>query len=297
MNDSHPMASIVIRSKNEEALLGKTLSAIYAQTLQDFEVILVDSGSSDRTLEIARQFPVKIIGIRPKDFSYGRALNIGCAAARGEFLVFLSAHAVPLTTEWLAKLLSHFREAQVAGVWGAETTDTRTPPKIEVVHQDLAMFLKDFYFGICNFNAAIRRDIWREFLFDETIPYAEDKEWGHRVLNAGQLLIYDSTAYVFHNHRDNAFGIWHRAHKLHIAYACFLDLPTVAVSSVLRIIYWEALSVCRNSDSWRKRLGAFRVHLPRFMARQIGRYTGLRKGRSIAPLSPQGKMFSGVSAP
>jgi glycosyltransferase involved in cell wall biosynthesis len=296
MNDPHPTASIVIRSKNEEALLGETLTALYAQTLRDFEVILVDSGSSDRTLEIARQFPVKIIRIRPQDFSYGRALNIGCAAARGKFLVFLSAHAVPLTDEWLAKLLSHFREARVAGAWGAETTDPGTPPKAEVVHQDLAMFLENFYFGFCNFNAAIRREIWREFLFDETIPYAEDKEWGYRVLNAGHLLVYDGTAYVFHDHRDNAFGIWHRVHKAHIAYACFLDLPTAAVSSVLRSIYWEALSLCRGTEGWRKRLGAFRTHLPRSMARQIGRYTGLRKGRSMARLSLQGKMFFRVSA-
>ena len=74
----NPVASIIIRAKNEEALIGEVLTAVYEQTVRDIEVILVDSGSTDRTLEIARKFPLKIIEIRPEEFTYGRALNIGC---------------------------------------------------------------------------------------------------------------------------------------------------------------------------------------------------------------------------
>jgi glycosyltransferase involved in cell wall biosynthesis len=88
----HPVASIIIRAKNEEALVGEVLTAVYEQTFRDFEVILVDSGSTDRTVEIARTFPIKIVEIRPEEFTYGRALNIGCKAAQGQFLVFVSAH-------------------------------------------------------------------------------------------------------------------------------------------------------------------------------------------------------------
>ena len=112
----HPVASIIIRAKNEEALVGEVLTAVYGQTVRDIEVIVVDSGSTDRTLEIARTFPLKIIEIQPEEFTYGRALNIGCRAAQGEFLAFVSAHAVPLTANWLACLISHFDDPNVAGV-------------------------------------------------------------------------------------------------------------------------------------------------------------------------------------
>jgi len=281
LNGGSPTVSIIIRSKNEEALLRETLSAIYAQTFQDFEVILVDSGSTDGTLAIARQFPVRVIEIRPEDFTYGRALNIGCAAARGKFLVFLSAHAVPLTSEWLARLLSHFDDAKVAGVWGGHTADRSVPPPMEIVRHDLAAFLKDFYFGFSNFNAAARRDIWREFLFDETLPSTEDKEWGYRVLQSGHLLVHDGSAYVLHYHHDNVLGIWRRSHKEHLAFACFLDISADALGFILRVIYWQTLGLWRHAAGWKERLGVFKVGLPKILERQIGRYTGLRKGQAV----------------
>ena len=75
-----PRAGIVIRTFNEEAMLGRTLEAIAAQSEQAFQVILVDSGSTDRTLEIARMFPgIRILEIPKAEFTYGRALNIGIA--------------------------------------------------------------------------------------------------------------------------------------------------------------------------------------------------------------------------
>lgn len=73
--------SIIIRCLNEEKHIGRLLAGIAEQTLQEVEVILVDSGSTDATLSIAEHFPTRIISIRPEDFSFGYALNVGCAAA------------------------------------------------------------------------------------------------------------------------------------------------------------------------------------------------------------------------
>jgi rhamnosyltransferase len=278
----NPIASIIIRAKNEEALIGEVLTAAYEQTVHDIEVILVDSGSTDRTLEIARKFPVKLIEIQPEEFTYGRALNIGCRAARGEFLVFVSAHAVPLTVNWLACLLSHFEDPNVAAVCGSNTEKKTKRPKERIVRQDLEMFLSDCHFGLSNNNAAIRDDVWRLHSFDELLPYTEDKEWACRVLNDGYTVVHDSRALVLHYHRETLRQIWYRSHLEHVGFANFLALPVPSRLGVLRRVCEQTLRQSWQGATWKQRIGPLTVGLPRLIAREIGRYTGLREGKASA---------------
>jgi glycosyltransferase involved in cell wall biosynthesis len=277
----HPVASIIIRAKNEEALVGEVLTAVSAQTVRDVEVILVDSGSTDRTLEIARTFPLKIIEIRPEEFTYGRALNIGCEAARGEFLVFVSAHAVPLTANWLACLLSHFDDVNVAAVWGSSIEKKTNLPKERVVRQDLGMFLSKPNFGLSNNNAVIRADVWRRHAFDELLPYTEDKEWAWRVLNDGYTVVYDSRALVWHYHHDTLRQIWYRSHLAYVGFANFLEFPVPSRCEILRRVCAQTLRQLWYGATWRERLGPLTVALPSLIAREIGRYTGLREGKAL----------------
>jgi len=109
-----PTCSIVIRAFNEEQHIGKLLTGILQQTIQDREIILVDSGSTDATPEIAAKFPVKIVQINPAEFTFGRSLNRGVAAAAGEFVVIISAHCYPVYPDWLEQLLAPFEDPQVA---------------------------------------------------------------------------------------------------------------------------------------------------------------------------------------
>ena len=67
--------SLVIRCLNEEKHIGKLLAGVMEQTVKDVEVVVVDSGSTDATLSIASRFPVKIVHIKPEDFSFGGALH------------------------------------------------------------------------------------------------------------------------------------------------------------------------------------------------------------------------------
>ena len=281
----HPVASIIIRAKNEEALVGEVLTAVYEQTVRDVEVIFVDSGSTDRTLEIARMFPLKIIEIQPEEFTYGRALNIGCRAAQGEFLVFVSAHAVPLTANWLACLISHFEDPNVAGVWGKSPTNKKISRKDgvvqgRIVRQDLAMFLSDCHFGLSNSNAAIRSDIWRLHAFDERLPYTEDKEWAWRVLNDGYTMVYDSRALVWHYHQETLRQIWYRAHLEHVGFANFVELSLPSYWEILWRVTRQALRQLRYGATWKQRIDSLWFDLPHVIAQEIGRYTGIRKGKA-----------------
>ena len=106
--------SIVIRAYNEEAHIGRLLKGISQQTYGDVETILVDSGSTDRTVEIAEEYGVQIVHISPEEFTFGRSLNRGIQAAQGEFIVIVSAHCYPVYPDWLEHLLVPFENPQVA---------------------------------------------------------------------------------------------------------------------------------------------------------------------------------------
>ncbi len=112
--------SIVIRAYNEADHLGRLFEGIQSQTLRDHEVILVDSGSLDATVHIAEQNGARIVQIAPEEFSFGRSLNRGVAAARGEYVVIVSAHVHPVYPDWLECLVRPFEDPDVALVYGKQ---------------------------------------------------------------------------------------------------------------------------------------------------------------------------------
>jgi rhamnosyltransferase len=282
--NSAPRVSIVIRAKNEAALIGETLEALFAQTVRDFEVILVDSGSTDGTLEIARRFPVRVIEIPPASFTFGRALNVGCAGARGALLGFLSGHTVPLTNRWMERMVSHFADAQIAGVWGGQTERRDRPPRPKLVRQDLAGFRARVSFGFSNANGMARTALWRAHPFDETLPGTEDKEWAHRVLQAGFQLVFDSQAYVYHYHAETLRQVWRRSHREHVGFARFLDLGRPSLGSIVRRTYWGLGEARRERAAGAASAGAM-AEAARVVAQEIGRYTGIREGLAQGPLA------------
>src|SRR5688572_10029179 len=98
------LVSVVIRTLNEARHLDELLRSIKAQRLpdgMDKEVVLIDSGSDDGTLEIALRHGCRILHISREEFSFGRSLNRGCEAASGSVLVMISGHCVPTGDMWL----------------------------------------------------------------------------------------------------------------------------------------------------------------------------------------------------
>ena len=119
------LASIIIRTYNESKHLGALLSAINNQAVEkdSFEIVIVDSGSTDSTLEIANNFETRIVNIRKEDFTFGRSLNIGCDAAHGEALVFISGHCIPKGDRWLSELIKPLKNNESEYVYGRQIGD------------------------------------------------------------------------------------------------------------------------------------------------------------------------------
>jgi len=216
-----PTVSIIIRCCNEERPIGRLLTGIFAQSLRDFEVILVDSGSTDRTLAIACAYPVHVLSIRPADFSFGRALNIGCREARGDFLVFVSAHVYPVRSDWLEQLIAPFADPKVALTYGKQRGNAKTKYS---EHQIFAKWFPEASQSVqktpfCNnANAAIRRSLWKRLPYDEEITGLEDLDWARRILQRGYYLAYAADAEIIHEHDETLRRILRRYYREAMAF-------------------------------------------------------------------------------
>lgn len=213
--------SIIIRCYNEREYIGKLLYGIFEQTVSDVEVILVDSGSTDGTLEVANQYPIdEVIYIDPEEFSFGRALNYGIEAASGEFCVFASAHVYPRREDWLERLIEKFEEG-VALVYGKQRGNEQTKFSERQIFRkwfpDRDRERQDTPF--CNnANCAIRRSVWEEFQYDEELPGLEDLDWAKRIREAGWDISYAAEATIIHVHDESPREVYDRYRREALAH-------------------------------------------------------------------------------
>jgi len=200
---SLPSVSIIIRTKNEERWIRPCLEVLFRQSFQDFEIVIVDNESIDKTLEKVRQFPVKKI-ITVEDYLPGKALNKGIEQAVGEFIVCLSVHCIPVDLKWLENLVNAIKEDQkYAGVYGRQEPMSFTSPAdrrdlLLVFGLDRKIQHKDSFFH--NANSIIRRVCWEDVPFDNKITNIEDRIWAQEMLNKGYKILYEPEASVFHYH-------------------------------------------------------------------------------------------------
>ena len=212
--------SIVIRCYNEEQHIGRLLSGIMQQTAKDVEIILVDSGSTDATLSIASRYPTKVVYIDPEEFTFGRALNVGCEAATGEYIVNASAHVYPVYNDWLERLLAPFVDSQIALVYGKQRGNEITKFS---EHQILAKWFPEHSnlnqgHSFCNnANAAIRRQLWEKMPYDEKLTGLEDLDWAKRVMDEGYHIAYAADADIMHVHNETPMRIYNRYRREAIA--------------------------------------------------------------------------------
>jgi len=221
MTEKNPEVSIIIRAFNEERWLPELFAALDVQAFRDFEVLVVDSGSVDRTRDIAASNHARIVRLRSEDFTFGYSLNIGIEQARGRFMVIISAHAIPTDSRWLERLIEPLREAQNAMVFGGQRghaiSKFSESRDFERVFPDRALVMDDDHVFVNNANSAIRKDLWEQHRFDEGLPGLEDAEWAKYWIPRGLRVLYEPTACIFHVHTESWAQVRHRFHREGIA--------------------------------------------------------------------------------
>jgi glycosyltransferase involved in cell wall biosynthesis len=259
-------ASVVIRARDEAGAIGRTLDRLAAQTAAH-EVIVVDSGSRDGTEAIAARRGARVLTIEPARFTFGRALNAGCAEAGAPVIVALSAHALPPDEGWLERMVQRVADEGVACAYGEVRGEDGMPLRAPV-RQDAAMLERNPYWGYSNAAGGFRAALWRERPFREDMPGTEDREWSRWALSRGLVCLLDPALAVEHDHSREplraCFRRWEREHR---GFAMFLELPPYGAR--------DALAEWWGDQGWHRSRVRARLD-PRRMARLAGKWWGRR---------------------
>jgi rhamnosyltransferase len=202
-----PLISIVILTKNAGSPFPEVLESIFSQTLiASAEVLLIDSGSTDETLEIARRFPVRIHSILPEEFNFGLTRDLGYSLARGEILVNLSQDVVPISPTWLEELTLPFQDPAVAAVsarcrYRDDSTGGFLWQRMGWFYftRDMKKIRKRFGTAFSNANSAVRKKVWEENRIGE-IPIAEDILFQKKILDKGHEIRFLEKPLAYHEH-------------------------------------------------------------------------------------------------
>ena len=220
-----PKTAIIIRCRNEERWIGEVLTRLQKQTDQDFEIVVVDSGSTDRTLDIVRSFPVTLLEIPATEFTYPHAINVGISASQAtDYYVILSAHSLPATDTWLADGLSYFTKApNVLGVYGPLVAMPDGTIWDHIFHAagtgwfKLKTWPKNYAcidrlgLGTLGFtNAIIRKDLYKQYPINEAFAAGgEDGDWHQHWIKQGYQAIKTTAFAVHHSHYLGLIG-WYQ---------------------------------------------------------------------------------------
>ena len=222
------MISIIIRTKDEERNIDQVLRNIYTQEIRHkFEVIVVDSGSRDKTLEIVNQYDVKLINIPESKFSYGYSLNYGISRSSGDIICSLSAHCIPEDKSWLSELVTPILEKKADATYGRQIPIKGINPFEEVF---LDKHFPEYEKGgvrvsFSNANCAFTRKMWDEMKFDENLPSWEDYLW--------YLLTKDR--FVFH----------------YVPNACVIHTHSFSIKRLKRTAYRDGMAFRYMKDAFR----------------------------------------------
>lgn len=265
-----PLISVVIRARDEALAIARCLESIAEQRLaraQEIEVIVVDSGSEDPSAEIARAHGARVVEMPARAFSFGRALNLGAANARGEILVALSAHAFAPDPHWLGRLAQAFENPGVACATG-DRFDPEGRPLRAALEQNFELARRRPEWGYSNAAGAFRAALWRRRPFRDDLPGCEDKEWAWYWLKRGYVCLVDPSVTVDHDHsHDSLLSIYRRARREAQGYSVFAELPPYGARE-LRREWWSDLRWYGSAA--RARLSHRRA------ARLVGAYAGRR---------------------
>lgn len=214
--------TIVIPTKNAGDILDRTLGMVFTQKTQfSYEVICVDSGSKDDTLNIIQKYPCKLVQIAPEEFGHGKTRNFGASQGTGEFIVFITQDAAPASDTWLENFILAMKlDDEIAGGFGIHYPyeDCNALDRVDLVRhflnfgQDNRIFYIDdmekykadngymqYLAFFSDNNACLRRSVWEKYPYPD-VDFAEDQVWMRQMLEKGYKKVYCPYAPVYHSH-------------------------------------------------------------------------------------------------
>lgn len=221
-----PKASIVIPTFNAGPGFEQLLGRLAAQDTDfDYEILVVDSGSTDDTAGLARRHGSSVHRINQNEFDHGAARNLGISRAKGEYVALIVQDALPVDEGWLSAMVENFgQDETVAGVYGRQIPRPESSPLTRALMGDWPTSSPERreqfaggpegYRGMSpaerrelatfdNVSSCVRRSVWEEFPFEST-GFGEDIRWGKAVVEAGYKLVYEPRSAVLHSHERGA---------------------------------------------------------------------------------------------
>ncbi|WP_318568816.1 glycosyltransferase family 2 protein [Salinigranum marinum] len=230
------MISVVIPTKNAGKDFEETLKSIRNQDVSELEIIIIDSGSDDGTVELANEYANSVITISPNEFHHGKTRNRAANQSKGDVIVFTVQDALPTDNRWLTKLVNPIKNGVADVCYGNQIAniDSKPPdrffyqyfyPEIPITITEKNTTNKpEFYIDnifISDVNSAIARDVWNEFQFQDSVQMSEDKDFAYRVASAGYTIRYCPEAKVYHSHDYSLLELFTRRYKDGKAFAKF----------------------------------------------------------------------------
>lgn len=281
--------SVLLLTRNGSADLEQLLPALRRQQdVAPFEIVAVDSASTDDTVRLLSRFGVRTLQISPEDFHHSRTRNLAAEHAQGDILIFLSQDAVPASDLWLKRLVSNFSDPKVGAVYGRQLPKAGSLVErretLDVVY-GANKIIKDpahrnglgyRFYHFSDVNAAIRRDVWEATRFPEDMKVFEDLGIAKLILDGGWKIVYEPDAAVVHSHHHSTvqlfkryFDIGYTLKKLQI-----WDTPGTKKSIVRDA--WKMLKgkIRRNGAETKTEAGAgIRQHI----AKSFGLFLGINQ--------------------
>jgi rhamnosyltransferase len=305
---SSPKTSVIILTFNAGPDFEELLGRLFAQeTSFDYEVLVIDSCSTDGTAELARHRGASVHRIASSEFEHGATRNLGVSLSGGEYVAFIVQDAVPLDGRWLAAMVEDLEgDELVAGVYGRQVPRPESRPltralvngwptadlerREQAAGERYSMLSPAERWSLATFDnvsSCIRRSVWEEIPFERT-GFGEDVRWARSVLEAGYKIVYEPRSAVLHSHERGAL---YDLRRYYADGSVVLDLfglaptPNLALW-LLNVLRSSAhLYLCLRSDEKGGALHRALLALQHAVFSQTGIYLAV-KNRRLARWSP-----------
>jgi rhamnosyltransferase len=298
-----PLVSIALVTRNGAATLPALLDAVRRQRVDvPFEIVAIDSGSTDGSAELLARSVDRFVAIAPETFNHGTTRNLAIEQARGDLVVLLVQDAVPATDIWLANLIAPLRaDGRLAATFARQLARfeagriTRDYLRQAPIHSDIARTLSPLSAeelerldpmrrlarcSLDNVCSCIRRSVWASMPFRET-AIGEDVEWARQVLLAGHRIEYVPGAAVFHSHDRSPAHELRRTRALHQRLYELFELRTIPTLPLLARAVVSCLA--RHLRLERDRPAAWPRAVGLAVAWPLGQYLGGLDGTRTRP--------------